>query len=51
MKRDEHFSMIRSFHLVDLFRLANAFCGVGALFALMRYLKAHDVMRLLFRAA
>ena len=33
-----HFSMIRSFHLADLFTIANAFCGVGAIFEAMKYL-------------
>jgi len=26
-----HFSMIRSFHLADVFTIANGFCGVGAI--------------------
>src|SRR5215510_15413982 len=33
-----HFSMIRSFHLADLFTLANGFCGVAAIFEAMKYL-------------
>lgn len=43
MKPRVHFSMIRSFHLADLFTIANGFCGVGALFAAMRYLTTEDV--------
>ena len=34
------FSMIRSFHLADLFTLAHAFCGMGALFAAMSAMEA-----------
>ena len=30
-----HFSMIRNFHLADLFTIANGFCGVAALFSAM----------------
>src|SRR4051812_48393143 len=33
------FSMIRSFHLADLFTLANGFCGVSAIFHAMRHLQ------------
>jgi CDP-diacylglycerol--serine O-phosphatidyltransferase len=34
----KHFSMIRSFHLADFLTLANAACGVGAIFCAMAYL-------------
>ncbi len=37
-----HFSMIRSFHLADLFTIANGFCGVAAIFEAMKYLGAGD---------
>jgi CDP-diacylglycerol---serine O-phosphatidyltransferase len=37
-----HFSMLRDFHLADLFTFANGFCGVAALFAAMRFLSAGD---------
>jgi len=40
--------MIRSFHLADWFTLANAFCGVGAIFAVMSYLQMQDVKHLYF---
>ena len=50
MKPRVHFSMIRSFHLADLFTIANGFCGVGALFAAMRYRTTEDV-RYLYLAA
>jgi CDP-diacylglycerol--serine O-phosphatidyltransferase len=33
-----HFSMIREFHLADLFTLGNGFLGAGALLAYMRFL-------------
>jgi CDP-diacylglycerol--serine O-phosphatidyltransferase len=42
------FSMIREFHLADWFTLANAFCGVGALFAVMTFLQTHDVRHIYF---
>jgi CDP-diacylglycerol---serine O-phosphatidyltransferase len=45
-----HFSMIRSFHLADLFTIANGFCGVGALFAAMWYLTTRE-RRYLYVAA
>jgi CDP-diacylglycerol--serine O-phosphatidyltransferase len=37
-----HFSMIRSFHLADLFTLGNGFCGVAAIFEAMKFLGAGD---------
>jgi CDP-diacylglycerol--serine O-phosphatidyltransferase len=51
MKQDKHFSMIRSFHLADWLTLANAVCGVGALFAVMSYLQSRDVLHLLVACA
>jgi CDP-diacylglycerol---serine O-phosphatidyltransferase len=36
----KHFSMIRGFHLADLFTLANAACGVGSIFTSMGYLQS-----------
>jgi len=44
----KRFQMIRSFHLADWFTLANAACGVGALFSTMTYLQVHDIRHLLF---
>jgi CDP-diacylglycerol--serine O-phosphatidyltransferase len=38
--RPKHFSMIRGFHLTDFFTLANAACGVGAVFLTMLYLRS-----------
>jgi CDP-diacylglycerol--serine O-phosphatidyltransferase len=37
--RQPHFSMIRGFHLADWFTIANAFCGMGAVLAVMAYLQ------------
>jgi CDP-diacylglycerol--serine O-phosphatidyltransferase len=38
----KHFSMIRSFHLADVFTIANGFCGMAALFEAMKYLATQD---------
>jgi len=43
--------MIREFHLADWFTLANAFCGVGALFAVMSFLQTRDVKHIYFACA
>ena len=45
-----HFSMIRGFHLADLFTIANGFCGVAAIFEAMKFLGAGD-RRHVFAAA
>ena len=45
------FSMIREFHLADWFTLANAFCGVGALFAVMTFLQTADTRHIFFACA
>jgi CDP-diacylglycerol---serine O-phosphatidyltransferase len=45
------FSMIREFHLADWFTLANAVCGVGALFAVMTYLQGGGVEHVYFACA
>jgi CDP-diacylglycerol--serine O-phosphatidyltransferase len=50
MRRQRHFSMIRSFHVADLFTLANGFCGVGAVFQAMTFL-ATGARRHLYVAA
>jgi CDP-diacylglycerol--serine O-phosphatidyltransferase len=49
--RPKPFSMIREFHLADWFTLANAFCGVGALFSVMSYLQSRDVLHIYFACA
>lgn len=38
-----HFSMIRNFHLADLFTISNGFCGVWAIFEAMKYLRSGEV--------
>jgi len=45
------FSLIREFHLADWFTLANAFCGVGALFAVMTFLQTAAVAHIYFACA
>jgi len=42
------FSMIREFHLADWFTLANAACGMGALFATMTYLQTTDIRHIYY---
>src|SRR6185369_17024226 len=37
-----HFSMIRGFHLADLFTIANGFCGIAAIFEAMKFLSDRD---------
>ena len=44
----KHFSMIREFHLADWFTLANALCGMGALFSAMTYLQTAEALHLYF---
>jgi len=46
MSRHKPFAMIREFHLADWFTLANAVCGVGALFSTMTYLQTQQVFHL-----
>ena len=48
--RQPHFSMIRGFHLADWFTIANAFCGMGAVLAVMAYLQG-ELPNGLFSAA
>ena len=51
LDRPKPFSMIREFHLADWFTLANAVCGVGALFSVMTYLQTREVRHLYFACA
>ena len=37
--------MIRNFHLADLFTIANAFCGVAAVFQAMSFLATQEGSR------
>jgi CDP-diacylglycerol---serine O-phosphatidyltransferase len=41
-------SMIREFHLADWFTLANAVCGMGALFSVMTYLELRETRHVYF---
>lgn len=45
-----HFSMIRGFHLADLFTMANGACGVAAIFAAIRYAVAGEARELVLAA-
>ena len=42
--RRKHFSMIREFHVADFFTLANAACGVAAVFCAMKYLGSQSLV-------
>src|SRR4051812_29613515 len=46
-----HFSMIRGFHLADLFTLANAACGVAAVFFAMLYVSSGSLPHFFAAAA
>ena len=46
----KHFSMIRSFHLADFFTLANAACGVAAVFCAMVYTSSRSAAHFLAAA-
>ncbi|MDO5624966.1 MAG: CDP-diacylglycerol--serine O-phosphatidyltransferase [Pseudomonadota bacterium] len=49
--RPKPFSMIREFHLADWFTLANAVCGVGALFSMISYIQTHDIKHVYYASA
>jgi CDP-diacylglycerol---serine O-phosphatidyltransferase len=51
MNRPKPFSMIREFHLADWFTLANAVCGVGALFSVMSFLQSREVFHVYIACA
>jgi CDP-diacylglycerol--serine O-phosphatidyltransferase len=46
-----HFSMLRDFHLADWLTLANAFCGVSAVFCALRYMESGSPRDLLWGLA
>jgi CDP-diacylglycerol--serine O-phosphatidyltransferase len=48
MAQAKPFSMIREFHLADWFTLANAVCGVGAIFSVMTFLETGVVWHLYY---
>lgn len=50
-KPRKHFSMIREFHLADVFTLGNAACGVGAVFLAMAYMSSKSLPHFLWAAA
>jgi len=45
---EKAFSMIREFQLADWITLANAVCGIGAIFSMMTYLQMPDVIHIYF---
>ncbi|MDB5880091.1 MAG: putative CDP-alcohol phosphatidyltransferase [Variovorax sp.] len=47
----KHFSMIRGFHLADVFTLGNAACGVGGVFLAMAYMASQSLTHFLWAAA
>ena len=47
----KHFSMIRGFHLADVFTLGNAACGVGAVFLAMAYMASQSLPQFYWAAA
>ncbi len=48
MDKPKPFSMIREFHLADWFTLANAICGMGALFSVMTFLQSNEIRHIYF---
>jgi len=50
-ERRQHFTMIREFHLADLFTLANAGSGVAAVFCTIMYVGGHSVRYFFIAAA
>ena len=47
----KHFSMIRGFHLADVFTLGNAACGVGVVFLAMAYIASQQLAQFMWAAA
>ena len=47
----KHFSMLRGFHLADLFTLANAACGVAGVFLAMAYVSTQSLATFYLAAA
>ena len=46
-----HFSMIRGFHLADVFTLGNAACGVGGVFLAMAFVASQAISHFYWAAA
>jgi CDP-diacylglycerol---serine O-phosphatidyltransferase len=51
LARPRHFSMIRGFHLADLFTLANAACGMGGVLLAMAFVGSQSLGHFLWAAA
>jgi CDP-diacylglycerol---serine O-phosphatidyltransferase len=51
MPPPKHLSMIRGFHLADFFTLANAACGMAAVFCAMRYAESQSITYFFIAAA
>ena len=49
--RKKPFSMIREFHLADWFTLANAVCGVGAMFAIISFIQTQQIKHVYYACA
>ena len=49
--RPKPFSMFREFHLADWVTLANAVCGVGAMFAMISFIQSGDVQHVYYACA
>ena len=47
----KHFSMIREFHLADVFTLGNAACGVGGVFLAMAFMASQSLAQFFWAAA
>jgi CDP-diacylglycerol---serine O-phosphatidyltransferase len=50
-KPHKHFSMVREFHLADLFTLGNAACGTGSVLLAMRFMGSHALADFFWAAA
>jgi CDP-diacylglycerol---serine O-phosphatidyltransferase len=50
-KTRKHFSMVREFHLADLFTLGNAACGTGSVLLAMRFMGSHSMADFFWAAA
>ncbi len=50
-KTRKHFSMVREFHLADLFTLGNAACGTGSVLLAMRFMGSHALADFFWAAA
>lgn len=49
--RERHFSMIRDFHIADLFTLGNGACGTGAIFLCMAHIAEAGARKLICAGA